>query len=193
MMPLSLEQNDRRHVVCYPTKKIPEPILNKVAEALNDPNNEMVRAFYTLLLKINTNGQTAHTEAIMTASKRKLIRLSQPNWETFYDDWKEGEIGVPYCTCLSDDLYHVYREWCKRQGERPTSQTKIMTYIGRREIKARYNYKLPAQIDLKKGTMIVIAPPNSYPHESYQTQQEWLGAKILLFKQRINKEFDTPP
>lgn len=193
MMPLSLEQNDRRHVVCYPTKKIPEPTLNKVAEALNDPNNEMVRAFYTLLLKINTNGQTAHTEAIMTASKRKLIRLSQPNWETFYDDWKEDEIGVPYCTCLSDDLYHVYREWCKRQGERPTSQTKIMTYIGRREIKARYNYKLPAQIDLKKGTMIVIAPPNSYPHESYQTQQEWLGAKILLFKQRINKEFDTPP
>lgn len=190
MMPLSLEQNDRRHVVCYPTKKIPEPLLNEVAQALNDPENKIIRAFYTYLLKMNTNGQTAHTEAIMTKSKRKLIRLSQPNWETFYDDWKNDEIGVPYSTCLSDDLYFVYREWCKRQGERATSQTKLMTYIGRREIKDRLKYSVAGVSSTKKGTMIVVNPPQSYPHHSCSTQQEWLGDRIRIFKIAINDAFN---
>ena len=192
MMPLSLEQNDRRHVVCYPTKKIPEPLLNEVAQALNDPENKIIRAFYTYLLKMNTNGQTAHTEAIMTKSKRKLIRLSQPNWETFYDDWKSGEIGVPYSTCLTEDMYFVYREWCRRQGERATSQTKLMTYIGRRELKESRHYQMPGMISAKKKAMIIINQPIQYPTDGCATQQTWLGLKIQQFKQAINSEFDPP-
>lgn len=189
MMPLSLEQNDRRHVVCYPTRKIPEPLLNQVAEALKDPEDTMIRAFYTYLLKMNTTGQTAHTEAVMTKSKRKLIRLSQPNWETFYDDWKDGELDIPYCTCLTADLYHAYTMWCKQNGERSTSKTKIMTYIGRREIKGRYHYKMPSIIGTKQASIICINQPQSFPHGKHATQQEWMGACIHHFKLAINDAY----
>lgn len=190
MMPLSLEQNDRRHVVCYPKQKIPEPILNKVAEALNDPNNEMVRAFYTLLLKIDVNGQTAHTPALMTSSKRQLIRLSQPNWEVFYDDWSNNELEIPYCSCLSSDLYFVYRQWCQRAGERPTTETKVMTYIGRRENKSRLKYKTPNMMSPKQATIVSIKLPHEYPSDKCDNQQDWLGKQVQEFKTSINSVYD---
>lgn len=190
MMPLSLEQNDRRHVVCYPKQKIPEPILNKVAKALEDTDDKMIRAFYTYLMRIDLKDQNAHTPALMTASKRQVIRLSQPNWETFYDDWKLEEFGIPYCSCLSDDLYFVYRNWCQRNGERATTQTKLMTYIGRREEKSRLKYKTPNMLGPKQSTIICIGMPLDYPIGKYHTQQDWLGQKIHEFKSAINSTYD---
>src|SRR5690606_36723301 len=68
MKPLALEQNDRRHVVCYPQQKIPAPILNDVSAALSDTDDKMLRAFHTLLLITDLKDQTAHTPAIMTQS-----------------------------------------------------------------------------------------------------------------------------
>lgn len=191
IMPLSLEQMDRRHVVCYPKTKIPETIKEQISQALNDPDDKMIRAFYTLLLNIDTNGQTSHTPAIMTESKRKLIKISQPNWEIFYDEWKSEELNIPYCTCLSDDLYFVYQQWCRRNGERPTTKTKMMTYVGRHEHKARYHYQ-NTYTATKKATLIVINLPSSFPNKMAQTRQEWLGDQVKRFKYAINQEFLQP-
>lgn len=190
MMPLSLEQNDRRHVVCYPQQKIPEPILNNVADALVDADDKMLRAFYTLLMKTDLKDQTAHTPALMTGSKRQLIRLSQPNWEVFYDDWSKSDLDIPYCSCLSSDLYFVYRQWCQRSGERPTTETKVMTYIGRRENKSRLKYKTTNMLTAKQSTIVSINPPHDYPIDKCANQQEWLGLNIQRFKTAINSIYD---
>ncbi|WP_201555802.1 primase-helicase family protein [Psychrobacter sp. 72-O-c] len=190
MMPLSLEQNDRRHVVCYPTKKIPEPLLNEVAKALDDSNDEMIRAFYTLLMKMDLKGQTAHSPALMTGSKRQLIRLSQPNWEVFYDDWVKGDTGIPYCSCLTDDLYDYYQYWSRKNGERGTTKTKLMTYIGRREHKERLRYQLPGGIRPIQSTVIAIRMPSDYPTNGSANQQVWLGQQIQRMKGAIGVKLD---
>jgi len=190
MMPLSLEQNDRRHVVCYPTKKIPEPLLNEVAKALDDSNDEMIRAFYTLLMKMDLKGQTAHSPALMTGSKRQLIRLSQPNWEVFYDDWVKGDTGIPYCSCLTDDLYDYYQYWSRKNGERGTTKTKLMTYIGRREHKERLRYQLPGGIRPIQSTVIAIRMPSDYPANGSANQQVWLGQQIQRMKGAIGVKLD---
>lgn len=190
MKPLSLEQNDRRHVVCYPQKKIPEPILNNVAAALTDVDAKMLRAFYTLLMMTDLKDQTAHTPAIMTVSKKQLIRLSQPNWEVFYDDWTKEEFDIPYCSCLSTDLYFVYRNWCQRNGERPTTETKVMTYIGRREHKTRLKYKTPNMLSARQSMIVAINMPHEYPSGKCSTQQDWLGSYIQKFKSAINATYD---
>lgn len=190
MKPLALEQNDRRHVVCYPQQKIPEPILNNVAAALSDNDDKMLRAFYTLLLMTDLKDQTAHTPAIMTQSKREVIRLSQPNWEVFYDDWSNNNLEIPYCCCLSGDLYFVYRQWCQRGGERPTTETKIMTYIGRREAKSRLKYRTPNMNAAKQAMVLAIALPTSYPSDKFGTQQDWIGGQIHRFKLAINNVYD---
>ncbi len=190
MMPLSLEQNDRRHVVCYPQQKIPEPILNKVAAALTDTDDKILRAFYTLLMMTDLKGQTAHTPALMTENKRKLIRLSQPNWEVFYDDWVAGEAGVPYVSCLTDDLYDYYQHWCRKNGERSTTKTKVMTYIGRREHKERLRYQTPVVNRPVQATVIAIKMPASFPHDNFQTQTLWLGQQIHQFKLSIGPKLE---
>ncbi|PLT21293.1 primase-helicase family protein [Psychrobacter sp. MES7-P7E] len=190
MMPLSLEQNDRRHVVCYPKQKIPAPLLKEVADALDSTNNNMLRAFYTYLMKIELNGQTSHTPAIMTNSKRQLIRLSQPNWEVFYDDWVIGEAGIPYCSCLTDDLYDYYQYWCRKGGERGTTKTKLMTYIGRREHKERLRYQLPNNSKPVQSTIIAVKMPTSYPTPTAANQQIWLGKEIQLMKNAIGQKLE---
>jgi putative DNA primase/helicase len=190
MMPLSLEQNDRRHVVCYPKGKIPEPILNDVAKALTDSDGKMLRAFYTLLMMTDLKGQTAHTPAMMTDSKRQLIRLSQPNWEVFYDDWVAGDTGIPYCSCLTDDLYDYYRHWCNKGGERGTTKTKLMTYIGRRERKERLRYQLPSSNRAIQSTVIAVKMPTDYPNPQAPNQQVWLGREIQRMKAAIGLKLD---
>jgi putative DNA primase/helicase len=77
MMPLSLEVNDRRHVVSYPKAKIEATLLKRVEVAVNDPDSDMVSAFYTYLLNVSLAGQNEHTPAIMTKAKQQLIKLSQ--------------------------------------------------------------------------------------------------------------------
>ena len=190
MMPLSLEQNDRRHVVCYPTKKIPEPLLNEVAQALDDTNDDIMRAFYTLLMKIELKGQTAHSPALMTDSKNQLIRLSQPNWEVFCDDWVKGEAGVPYCSCLTDDLYDYYQFWSRKNGERGTTKTKLMTYIGRREHKERLRYQVPGAIRAIQSTVICVNMPTVFPNGHHQNQQQWLGKQIHDFKVAVGNKLE---
>lgn len=190
MMPLSLEQNDRRHVVCYPQQKIPAPILNEVASALSDADDKMLRAFYTLLMMTDLKDQTAHTPALMTNSKRQLIRLSQPNWEVFYDDWVIGEVGIPYCSCLTDDLYDYYQYWCRKGGERGTTKTKLMTYIGRREHKERLRYQLPAVNRVVQATVIAVKMPTMFPTADAANQQLWLGKEIQVMKNAIGHKLD---
>lgn len=190
MMPLSLEQNDRRHVVCYPTKKIPEPLLKEVAQALDDTNDVIMRAFYTLLMKIELKGQTAHSPALMTGSKNQLIRLSQPNWEVFCDDWVKGDAGIPYCSCLTDDLYDYYQFWSRKNGERGTTKTKLMTYIGRREHKERLRYQIPGAIRAIQSTVICVNMPTVFPNGQYQNQQQWLGKQIHKFKVAVGNKLE---
>lgn len=190
MMPLSLEQNDRRHIVCYPKQKIPAPILSSVAAALNDSDDKMIRAFYTFLLRLDLKNQNAHTPALMTKSKREVIRLSQPNWETFYDDWRAGEAGIPYCSCLTDDLYVYYQHWCRQGGERGTTKTKLMTYIGRREHKQRLRYQTKGMMRAEQTTIIAINMPTDYPTDGAANQQIWLGNQIQRFKAALGLKIE---
>lgn len=190
MMPLSLEQNDRRHIVCYPKQKIPAPILSSVAAALNDSDDKMIRAFYTFLLRLDLKDQNAHTPALMTKSKREVIRLSQPNWETFYDDWRAGEAGIPYCSCLTDDLYVYYQHWCRQGGERGTTKTKLMTYIGRREHKQRLRYQTKGMMRAEQTTIIAINMPTDYPTDGAANQQIWLGNQIQRFKAALGLKIE---
>ena len=142
LQPLSLDETDRRHVVLYPKSTIPESIRDELEQALADPKQLMIRAFYTYLLIKDTGEQHEHSTAIETSAKKRLQTLSMASWERFYHAWANGELEVRYSSCLSADLYDYYTYWCGRNGERSTSSTKFLTFVGLREHKARVRYKL---------------------------------------------------
>lgn len=145
MQPLSLDENDRRHVVLYPEAVIPEHLRLAVSQALDGSDEQMIRAFYTYLLLKNVGTQNAHSTAITTSAKTRLQQISMASWERFYTYWKNDELDVPYMTCLTADLYEYYTIWCKKNGERGTSATKFLTFIALRENKERIRYQYSLQ------------------------------------------------
>lgn len=166
MMPLSLEANDRRHVVAYPQSKIPLHIQKRVETAVNDPNSDMISAFYTYLMTIPLGNQNEHTPAIMTRAKQQLIKLSQPSWESFYDEWKGGELAVPYTSCLSQDLFKFYLMWCKQNNERGTTATKFLSFVGTRELKKLTWYQTPSMPARKQAMIIIVDVPIDTPNQT---------------------------
>lgn len=185
LQPFPIDSTDRRHIVLYPTAQIPENIKDELSRALADPNRRMIRAFYTYLLLKNTGNQTAHTPAIQTTAKTRVQRLSMLSWERFYTEWKEGDLAVPYQTCLSSDLYKHYAEtWCKENSERATTATKFITFISTREDKRRVRYKLPkthSNLDHapQQGMVIYIETEGS------TLTQEWYGQQIQGFRYKL--------
>lgn len=177
MMPLSLETNDRRHVVSYPKSKIPESLLRRVEVAVNNPSNNMIEAFYNYLLLIDVGEQNAHSHAIMTNSKKQLIILSQPSWETFYQNWVAGELDVPYCTCLSTDLFKYYMYWCRINNERATTATKFLSFIGKHEKKRLERYKTPHMVKVMQKMVICVNIPDNLT----TSRQNYIGNEINQF------------
>ena len=168
---------DRRHVVSYPKAKIPATLLKRVEVAVNDPDSDMVSAFYTYLLNVSLAGQNEHTPAIMTKAKQQLIKLSQPSWESFYDEWAAGELAVPYSSCLSQDLFKFYLTWCKQNNERSTTATKFLSFIGTREDKRLLWYKTLTMSTRKKSTIICVNIPTECPN-----QEAYLGDEISKWR-----------
>ncbi|AKG12269.1 DUF5906 domain-containing protein [Moraxella bovoculi] len=188
MQPLSLEENDRRHVVLYPTSEIPTDIQASVERMLDGDDELLIRAFYTYLLCKDVGKQNAHTKAIQTTAKTRLQELSMSSWERFYKAWKDRLLDAPYQTCLTQDLYNYYVYWCKMNGERATSATKFLTFVGLREDKriVRYAY------DIEQNGR-VVSTVNKQAHIIYlqyndeKPDQRWFGQAILSFKQAIGR------
>lgn len=188
MQPLSLDENDRRHVVLYPTSEIPTDIQTSVEKMLDGDDELLIRAFYTYLLCRDVGKQNAHTKAIQTTAKTRLQELSMSSWERFYKAWKEHLLDAPYQTCLTQDLYAYYVHWCKANGERSTSATKFLTFVGLREDKriVRYSYDIEQNGKVvgtvnKQSTIIYLNFGDEKPDQS------WYGDAILSFKKAIGR------
>lgn len=194
LQPLSLDGNDRRHVVLYPHTVIPEHIRTAVSHAIDDPHQQMIRAFYTYLTLKDVGGQNPHTTAIATNAKTRLQQMSMASWERFYVYWKNGELDAPYMTCLTSDLYEYYVAWCKKNGERATSSTKFLTFVALHEHKARIRYQYSVQVGSgfkdKSGQSMafIVADDIKKPHD-----QHFYGLCISRFRDAIIQNQNTHP
>ena len=186
LQPLSLEENDRRHVVLYPKTIIPEDLRQMVSNAACGKDPMMIRAFYTYLLLKDTKDQNAHTTAIQTSAKTRVQEISMASWQRFYAFWKRGDLDVPYATCLTADLFDYYVYWCKKNGERHTSSTKFLTFVGLREQKERIRY----QYELQNGNGFTKRSGQSMAFiigldKSQKPDQNTYGVCISRFKSAI--------
>ena len=194
MQPLSLDENDRRHVVLYPTAVIPDALRHEIGAAIDDPNQSLIRAFYTYLLLKDPKNQNAHSTAINTKAKAQLTEISLASWERFYVYWKNGDLEIPYATCLTTDLYHYYVFWCKQNGERSTSSTKFLTFVSVREHKERIRY----QYNLQNGDSFIPKSGQSMAFiigldMSKKPDQNTFGICISRFKGAIIKAQSSHP
>ena len=129
-----IEPEDRRFLVVE-ARVHPGEVLLEQIKALLDRG--LIEAFYAFLLEYDVGSFNPHTKPLMTPSKERVINFGRPDWEAFYLSWKAGDLSVPYCCCLSEDLYVVYSRYCNRFGFRSMSLTKFSELIAQRVPKSR--------------------------------------------------------
>jgi phage/plasmid-associated DNA primase len=97
----------------------------------------------------------------MTLAKERVIEFGLNSWMSFHRAWKDGYLDAPYCSCLSEDLYVMYKRWCDRSGEKPLTLCKFAGLIASRETKS----KKPVVVGNKpKATRMVFVIENpDYP------------------------------
>jgi putative DNA primase/helicase len=131
-----IEPNDRRFLVNEASTMLDENLRLAIKRELED-GMALSAAFYAFLLDYPLGDFEPHTKPLMTPSKEKVINFGRPDWEAFYLTWAGGELSVPYCSCLSEDLYVIYARYCNRFGFRALSLTKFAELIAQRVKKDR--------------------------------------------------------
>jgi phage/plasmid primase-like uncharacterized protein len=132
--PIPIELEDRRFMVIEARAKQPKEFYDSVSAAIAAGG---VEAFYHFLLNFPLDGFDEHTKPLMTLAKERVIEFGLNSWMSFHRAWKSGYLDAPYCTCLTEDLYNVYKRWCDKSGEKPLSLTKFSGLIGSREHKVK--------------------------------------------------------
>lgn len=183
-LPLPIEPDDRRMLVVWPEKKLPEDIRVGVVHELA---NGGVQAFYGYLLGLDLGDFHTHTQPPMTEAKRRLIDFGRNGWDLFYRDWAAGNLEVPYQTCLVTDLYAVYKRWSMVAGEKSmVSREKFSAFISSKERRLRdAPYSGTGFSDKAKGTFFVVGQP---PHD--MKQSVWLGEAVASFRKSMKVRED---
>lgn len=126
IMPWPIGENDRRMLVLWPEKTLPEKMQKRIQW---ETENGGIDAFFHYLLDYPVGEFDKRTRPPLTDAKQRLMELSRASWETFYHHWKEGLLGVPYDMVRTQDLHDLFLEWCHKHKEHSMSETKFSLFV----------------------------------------------------------------
>jgi hypothetical protein len=164
--PIPIELEDRRFMVIEARAKQPQEFYDRVSAAIKAGG---VEAFYHFLLTFPLDDFNEHTKPMMTLAKERVIEFGLNGWMSFHRSWKDGYLAAPYCSCLSEDLFKIYRRWCDRTGEKPLTLCKFAGLLASREHKVKRKVAVGA-----KGKMfrMIFEVKNEGEDESVDKQIE---------------------
>ena len=181
LQPFPVEPSDRRFCVIWPNWKLPEDLQKKVGYEID---NGGPQAFMAWLQSLDLSGFDRRTKPPMTDAKRRLIDFGLPSWEVFFREWSEGNLDAPYHSCLSDDLFVVYDDWCKAGHERTIPREKFSSALSVKITrKPSIKYDDPGGMGRharkdRKGTFFII-----HQKPEGQTQKVWLTGCVKAFRE----------
>jgi putative DNA primase/helicase len=182
--PFPVEPSDRRMMVVWPRETLPEKYQVMFNRELENGGAE---AFLAHLLDYDLRDFHPHTKPILTDAKQRLIDFGLPSWEVFYQEWKEGGLGIPYETCLSSDLYEAYKRFCSRTGDRPLTLTKFSTILSAR-LQKKKNAHYTLGVQKKQGTFFLVGEQPAGMDESV-----WLGMCVSAFREELGTSKPDEP
>ncbi len=132
--PIPIELEDRRFMVIEARAKQDQEFYDRVSDSIKRGG---VEAFYQFLLDFPLDGFNEHTKPMMTLAKERVIEFGLNGWMSFHRSWKDGYLAAPYCSCLSEDLFTIYKRWCDKTGEKPLTLCKFAGLLASREHKVK--------------------------------------------------------
>lgn len=181
IVPIPIEQYDRRMFVLVPEATLPIELQRSVAHEIE---NGGIEAFYGVLLQYDLAGFTKSTKPLMNQAKINLIENARAGWEVFFDEWKGGYLDVPFCSCLVRDLYRYYVGWCNERHETRVSMNRFSGFIASKRVEraqdAHYVVNASYTSGTKKGNFFIVG---SAPEG--MAVQVWLGGCVSEFARII--------
>lgn len=134
--PIPLELEDRRFFVIEARRKQAKEFYDAVQASIDKGG---IEAFYHFLLNFPLGDFNEQTKPMMTLAKERVIEFGLNGWMSFHRAWQGGYLVAPYCSCLTEDLFIMYRRWCDKTGEKPLTLCKFSGLIAGREHKVKRN------------------------------------------------------
>lgn len=194
--PLKISPGDRRYMVVRTPRALDLKFYKAVADELAKGG---AQAYMQRLLDLALGDFDEHTKPLLTEAKRDLVEVGMLPSQLFWQEIKDGIVALPYCPCLTDDLYRAYTVWCTRRGHKmPEAQHRFtpafMSMNGVRRGEPRVPdpeklYELAlAKNKLKKrrifymGARLVIHKLGDEQPTQYRTDDEWVVAGLKEFR-----------
>lgn len=123
IMPWPISEDDRRMLVMWPLETLPPERQKAISRELA---NGGVAALYGWLLDVELGEFNQRTRPPKTEARQRLVELSRTAWQTFFNLWRNGELGSGlWGCCLTSDVYAMFLEWCSHNKENSMSHTKF--------------------------------------------------------------------
>lgn len=182
VMPVVLEEDDRRHAIVWTPDKLPKAFYTEV---LNEIRDGGVAALHDYLLHFDTGDFEPGTYPPDTVAKKRLVGISLDSTSRFFYDLMRGDIGdVSPVPALSEDVYDLYKLWCTQGGHRAAPLPRLVNIL---EVKhkvpntrKRYDNALGTPVG-PRGILLLgnaQAPPGV-------REAAWLGEHIESFKNAV--------
>lgn len=184
--PLPIEEKDRRFLILNPSRALTGELYQKVIDEID---SDGIPAFYSYLMQIDLKDFKAHAKPPMTKAKQNLIDYSRNSSDTFYHDWKNGDLKYPFCCCLPMDLYEAYKQWAKQAGEHVISQKRFAIEGYKHGIHSteRSERWQGNRIRGMNKIIMVMPRPNNEPFSN------WVGLQIEQFNDTLKGYNDELP
>lgn len=198
--PVVLEKDDRRSFVIWTPEKLTQDFYADVRKELDAGG---IAALHDFLLNLDLGDFSEHSKPPMTDAKRDLIDVSMGSTERFVQEWRSGDLGIPFCPCSSSDLYSAYTRWCKTEGVmRPRENQQFIGYVsklpgwfkGHKDTYSDLHFSgkttrrrmvLPSDDDLNAAA---LAGRKDFRKPEDVTQSEWLTECWLTFSEAISNQ-----
>lgn len=182
-MPTIVEQDDRRHAVIWTPEKLSPDFYTSLKSEIDAGGGA---ALHHHLLHLDLGDFGPASKPPMTDAKRVLIDQSLDSPSRFVLAFERGDVdGFPaksqpalLTPCLSQDMYELYSDWCRRQGLKSLNQPKFMNVIDRKhqgtvERKRIGGVGNPAR---------VLHLPGGNTKPAAYNESDWLADRIQIFK-----------
>ena len=123
-IPMLLNKKDRRYTVIRVEREHPADYFAAIDHELDNGGDA---AFLNYLLKVDMKGFNPsrpdeafneYTRPFENRDRMHLITMGMQVDQRFFEFWRTGYAGVPFCCCTSQDLFTAFKAWCRVSGER---------------------------------------------------------------------------
>lgn len=107
--------------------------------------------------------------------------------DTFFNEWRNNQLPIPFASCHTNDLYDAYRFWCRKEGEAASSGTYFKRVIER--VGCDYLSRIVIILPGRCSYEVIFAIDTGAESKS----MEVLGDEVRTFRQSVNLYLSDRP